>query len=234
MEEKTKFRIIGDIHGLVTRYATNRMPYAGDKGLVRTYASIVADTEQSIQLGDMGWREDMTYVKHFVDPKRHRLLGGNHDDYDNLLPHHLGDFGVYAPAGIPIDFFYIRGEYSIDKNNRSHYGPDKTWWQQEEMSYARMQECLSLYEQIKPDVVLSHGAPSVLFNRGLLTNDRKLEPSNTAKFLDYIFKAHAPSRWYFGHHHHDYRLELNGTKFECINELCWVEVDENGNFGEQQ
>lgn len=234
MESKVPFRIIGDVHGQVTRYITNRTPYAGAKALTRTYASLIADAEESVQIGDMGWREDLEYVRNTVDSVRHKVIYGNHDDYDNPLQHSLGDYGVYTPKSVPLTFFYIRGEHSIDKKYREWYGPKKTWWHQEELDYQQMNECLALYEQVKPDVLITHGCPSLLYNHGILTNAMKLEPSRTAKFLDYVITAHRPKRHYFGHHHHDWKLELDGTRFECINELCFVDCDKDGNFGEQQ
>ena len=78
------------------------------------------------------------------------VLYGNHDDYDNILPHYLGDYGIVTHGGVT--FGYFRGEYSIDKERRvscesmDRFG--KTWWEDEEMRYSQMLEAIDFFTKI--------------------------------------------------------------------------------------
>lgn len=71
-----KITLIGDVHGKYDRYL-----------------DICADSEFTIQLGDLGYNN--TEVLQALDPGHHQFITGNHDnhsaDYD--LPHCIGRFG---------------------------------------------------------------------------------------------------------------------------------------------
>src|SRR4051812_34473689 len=93
-------RIIGDVHGQVdldNLFTRNARPYF----------EIIAEARYSIQVGDMGAGETYDLLAANVDAGRHRFLPGNHEDYDRLPPHSLGDFGAVAWGGV--DFFFVRG-----------------------------------------------------------------------------------------------------------------------------
>lgn len=210
-------RIIGDIHGHTYK---NKGRSIDAKCYDRCYLSLIDGVDYSIQLGDLGWREDVECMKQ-VDSKRHRLIMGNHCDYDNILPHSLGDYGVSYHGGLK--FFFIRGELSVDKKWRKDNGPSKTWWNQEELDWEELTKMVELYEQEKPDIVLSHGCPSVIFDKGVITNNWKLEPSRTAKALSAAWLTHHPRLHLFGHHHNNITIDHEGTRFMCLQELRYVD-----------
>ena len=75
-------RLIGDVHGHFSEYK-----------------SLTIDAEKSIQLGDFGFAQHWSLLEYSeIDPEFHKILGGNHDDYDWIQeykpPHYLGDYGI--------------------------------------------------------------------------------------------------------------------------------------------
>lgn len=223
-------RIIGDVHGLVNRFP--RRAYlskeASDEN--RTYMKVIADAEYTIQLGDMGWREDLEIMKN-VNPDNHKIIYGNHDDYDNLLPHYLGDYGIAKHAGIT--FGFVRGELSVDKHFREHFGPRKSWWDQEELTHQQSNDMLDFFSSQEPvDFMFSHGCPHTIYDEGVLTNPGKYDPSFTAKMLSALNSFWKPKYWMFGHHHNNWRYNDGYTQFICLNELCYVDIDDNGNVSQ--
>jgi hypothetical protein len=102
---KNIIRLLGDVHYKVP-----------------SYMNLIKDAEYSIQLGDWGFNYSQLNK---VDDTHHKILAGNHDNYDNMdrFPHFLGDFGVYSVGGY--DFFFIRGAFSVDKKYRI---PKISWW----------------------------------------------------------------------------------------------------------
>ena len=128
------------------------LTFIGDvHGKYKEYLNKITEKEYSIQLGDFGF--DYSCLKH-VDTTKHKILLGNHDNYDNIPKHSLGDFGVYELLGLKI--FYIRGAYSIDKKYRI---VGRSWWENEELNYTQCNDCIQLYKNTKPDMVISHDAP---------------------------------------------------------------------------
>lgn len=211
----TKLRLIGDVHGHYDQYVT-----------------LAKAADRTIQLGDLGF--DYDCLKE-LDPERHKVLAGNHDNYDNWgtsgfihmrTGHWLGDFGVYeVPDFGPI--FFVRGGYSIDWQYRVE---GRTWWKDEELAYEKMQEALQLYIDTKPEFVISHECPGSIVDPIFgqkIWDGVLLKPSMTAKLLDQMWSNHSPKWWLFGHHHREEFVELNSTKFRCIPELGFVDFDEN-------
>lgn len=210
---KPILRLIGDVHGKYTKYI-----------------DLALEAENSIQLGDLGF--DYGLVRSELDSKNHRVLGGNHDNYEEDVQgnfiwqpaHFLGDFGVHSVAGY--DFFYLRGGNSIDKDYRDE-GLD--WWPKEEISYSDGLRALVFYEVLKPDYVITHECPiSVIdfVSGGKLFDGLPIRPSMTANLLEQMWEIHKPKFWYFGHHHKDWQSDLSGTKFQCLNELSYVDLME--------
>lgn len=189
--------LIGDVHGKHLNYS--QIIHRLNDGC-------------SLQLGDFGFNYD---VLNSIDPNQHKILGGNHDNYDLLpnVPHNLGDFGNSTLGGI--DFFYIRGEKSVDMHLRTI---GVSWWANEELSYQQANDMIVLYEQTKPKFVFSHGCPEEVIPL-VVTNSIKLNPSNTARMLQALFDIHKPYLWVFGHHHNSRSVPVKGTRFICLDEL---------------
>ena len=218
-----KVRICADVHGLVTRSRQDGFTLAKEaKG--RTYLQIIHGSEYNIQLGDMGWGEDNEIFHNGTVPlDKFKFCGGNHDDYDNPLPHSLGDYGVSELNGV--EFGFVRGEYSVDKAYRVHQGTHKSWWEQEELTASQSTACYEYFEGLstQPSLVLSHGCPHFLLPQ-VVTNKWKLEPSWTSRLLSAVYGVVRPRLWICGHHHRNLVLQHEETMFVVLNELCYVDL----------
>src|SRR5437868_2677997 len=203
----TSLRIVGDVHGqiepddLYTRGA-------------RPYLDLIAAAPYSVQIGDMGDGDSYRQLSAQVDAGRHRFFPGNHDHYDRLPAHCLGDFGAVCWGGV--DFFFVRGARSSDRDTLVRLGQElgKTlWFEQEELSDAEMEAAEREYLRARPKIVLSHDAPSDVahdawaFARQFAAPDpaARFRPSRTNAFLTRLLDQHAPRLWVFGHHHRDWR-----------------------------
>lgn len=184
------------------------MYFIGDvHGHYKRYREIVHQHSPTIQVGDFGFDYS---ILNGVDPSQHRVLGGNHDNYDDIhkFPHYLGDYGLWK------DIFFIRGANSIDQHCRTE-GVD--WWRKEELTYLELQDALERYQQVKTKIkiVVSHECPTSVID--FLT--RGYIPSRTDQFLQCLFEIHQPELWVFGHYHIRAENILNGTRFVCLEEL---------------
>ncbi len=227
-------RIIGDTHGKNNRLG--KRYYHGAAGAEgRTYMSILNNADykgvkHTLQIGDIGWREDLAIMAG-LSPDYHKVLYGNHDDYDNILPHSIGDYGIMTHGGVT--FGYLRGEYSIDRFRRLEaesmrkYG--KTYWEEEELTYKKMLEALDFFKGRDINLFISHGAPHFLIHQ--LVDEVKYEPSMTSRLLTEIHDECNINNWIFGHYHRNQELFSTKTRFLCINELAFVDVTDQGIIG---
>lgn len=232
-------RIIGDVHGHITKKQACTKPRNNGK----YYLDAVRGCEFSLQVGDMGF--DYSPIKNArLDYCKHQFIGGNHDNYDVIekCQNYLGDFGMTDLGAIEI--FYCRGAYSIDKEYRlQNYAVSrqKSWWSQEELSYARSLEAIQAYkdarnfEGTKPNIVVTHDAPDEITK--LIGNPEVLrlfghEPdgftTSSQMLLQAMFDEHKPDLWVFGHYHKNWNRKVKGTQFVCVDELDWLTLDEKG------
>jgi hypothetical protein len=209
-------RFIGDIHG---RY--------------QNYLELISNCSHSVQLGDFGF--DYNVLEN-VDPERHKICAGNHENYHAIksIPHYLGDFG--SAVVNDVSFFFVRGAMSLDKNYRIRYEFDtqiKTWYEEEELTQREGLQCLDLYEETKPDFVISHDCPIVVKSRiqklGILPLFGLPEGFNcsTQHLLQQMWEIHQPKLWCFGHWHMNADLQIENTRFICVYKRDYVEVNEN-------
>jgi hypothetical protein len=196
----SKLRIVGDVHCQYYRYL-----------------EIIKDTDYSLQLGDFGFNYD---VLQHVDSSKHKILLGNHDNYQTAdqFPHFLGNFGISNIGNFV--FFYIRGGHSIDKRWRTE-GVD--WFREEELNHLQAKELISLYLQVKPEIVCSHDCPLSIAEQ-LYTFNIQKQNNYTESLLQYLFHYHQPKIWYFGHHHINKEIVYKNTLFRCINTLSWIDI----------
>jgi hypothetical protein len=190
--------LIGDVHGKYDRYhkiirQTDRHPH-------------------TLQIGDFGFKYD---TLNNVDPEKHKILGGNHDNYDTLpsVPHYLGDYGYSSLNGV--NFFFYRGAYSIDRQYRT-IGID--WWEKEQVEIESFMKARELYREVKPDLVISHDCPESI-SPYLLDPWSKIYQNTTGWALQELFNIHQPKIWRFGHYHKKWSMDVNGTNFRCLDEL---------------
>lgn len=202
-----KLRIIGDVHGKIDQYL-----------------KIASEAEYSIQLGDMGF--DYSKIENSgLSAYKHNFFAGNHDNYDTIndCRHSVGDYGriVYPSSGSGIldtEVFFIRGADSIDKQYR-RLGID--WWDNEELSYQECLDCIEAYTKYKPDIVLSHDCPQFIAEKTW----KIYEKSKTRQLLEILYHIHQPKQWYFGHHHKALDYITNTTKFVCLPELSYIDIE---------
>ena len=194
--------IIGDVHGKLNSY----------------YKIILQEKpEHSIQLGDFGFKKHHDWFLGTMDISRHKIVFGNHDYYPYLdKPYSLGDYStIVLPDGRKL--MTIRGAWSIDQNQRIQ-GVD--WFREEEMSIVEWNGCINVYEQFKPDIVVSHDAPFSI-NKSFYGI---YEPNRTSMGLDTCFEIHQPAKWIFGHHHKPKTERVNKCKFTCLGELQFIKI----------
>lgn len=193
-------RIIGDVHGKHTEYL-----------------KVIRDVQYSVQVGDFGFNYNCL---HSVDSNCHKIIGGNHDNYDVIgsCPNNLGDFGETTLDNI--NFFFVRGELSVDKQWRTE---GVSWWRAEELTQDQMNAATKVYQDSKPSLMITHGCPEEALPF-FLTNPSKAKPSNTTRFLQVLFEIHRPDMWIFGHHHKNETLQVGNCKFICLNELNFLDI----------
>lgn len=206
-----KIRLCGDVHGKYDKYY-----------------NLIKDQQASIQLGDLGFSYK---ILDHLDSTRHIVIPGNHDNYDivHKYDHILDSFGEYEHCGL--EFFFVRGGFSIDWQFRLHeerqHGPRfKSWWQQEELSIAKLENAINLYEMVKPKVVLTHECPRSIVKNitdGRILKDYGYDPekftTRTSEALDAMLRVHEPDLWVFGHYHRSLDKTIGKTRFKCLAEL---------------
>jgi len=174
---------------------------------IAAYFSIVKDYDRTIQVGDFGFAPAHNWHLNTLDPTKHKVNFGNHDDPAFLKsPHSCGDFSFFG------DIMTIRGAYSIDKAWRIE---GFSWWTEEEMNYEEMQKCIDVYLEAKPRVIVSHDCPET--TRKIMFNIQNKTKTSTG--LEHMFSMHQPKLWIFGHHHVSRDVVINKTRFICLNEL---------------
>lgn len=211
---KSGVMFIGDVHGNYDHYAR----------------IVQQSTVPTVQLGDFGFRYDIlgALQREGADPARHRVLGGNHDNYDILFdrPQALAHHGTLELGGL--EAFYVRGELSVDKQYRVE---GRSWWRAEELDAVQSREAILSYERHVRDggidLVFSHGCPGGVVE-DFITNPSKRVLSHTAKLLQSMWEIARPKLWLFGHHHHDKEHRFGGTRFVCLNELSRAIVRRHG------
>jgi len=197
------FTAIGDAHGYYDRYV-----------------KIARKRDCTLQIGDLGFKYGCLEN---LDPERHKIVAGNHDNYDILpgLPHYLGDWGNTSLGGT--EFFFLRGAYSIDRDSRT-IGLD--WWSQEEIPIEAFMEAREVYRERKPRIVITHTCPESLAPAFLNPRySHRVHVTKTGWMLDELFNIHQPELWVFGHFHMSKTITEGRTRFTCLNELETMDVE---------
>lgn len=204
----TKIRLLGDVHGKV-----------------HDYISFCKKAEQegydTIQLGDLGFRETYNAIEKTLDVTKHRCILGNHDYYPHRPLNDMGDFGYFDYNGQSV--FFVRGAFSIDKKYRV---AGKSWFYEEELNLEERKSAVALYKTRKADIILSHescqvlaqkiGNPQVLLNFGF---DPETFSTKTNQMLQEMFDYHEPQQWFHGHYHKTYQQQIGNCNFRCLAEL---------------
>lgn len=209
-----KTRYVGDVHGLKNE-------------LVLVLHNVPEDVTSVVQVGDMGvgfgqgdyWHESLEDMLNSVNG---RFIRGNHDN-----PSECKQMGTWIKDGlIENDIMYIGGAWSIDYQWRTR-GYDL--WDDEEVSYDRFTQLVSIYETVKPRVMVTHDCPLSVSNELFIESGKSFSgkqfKTRTGAALDSMFSIHQPELWIFGHWHCDTDKVINGTRFICLNEMSYIDVD---------
>lgn len=211
--------VLGDVHG---KY--------------RKYLEIIDKYKESVCLGDFGF--DYKILNNIS--KKHRIIAGNHDNHDekDKYPHFLGKFGKNKTGDV--SFFFVSGAFSIDWKQRLKYEQwptcgEKSWWADEELTQQELEKAVNEYDKCKPKIVLTHEAPrsvaKLIGNPCFLRNfgyDPNKFTTRTSEALEVMFKIWQPKLWIFGHFHRSWTKVINNTKFRCLNELEFIDIDKDG------
>jgi predicted phosphodiesterase len=208
-----KIRIIGDVHGKF---------YA--------YKEKIKDVEYSIQLGDFGFaKEWYLLVTNKIDPERHKIIPGNHDDYKGLREQYLFDKKYGEIDFYGFKFFFVQGAWSIDWSYRV---AGISWWEEEQLPYPILMDAIAEYEQVKPDIMITHECPKIgienIFNKPFKSDGTG---NRTAVALSQMFEIHKPKIWIYGHWHQTRIDNLLGTEFVCLNELDHIDYEIEDGIG---
>lgn len=209
----TTLRVIGDVHGKF-----------------KPYRNIIRDVPFSIQVGDMGvgfmgfrggeLRSLTNPPYDAMSEGRHLFIRGNHDNPEVCRKH-----AYWIPDGTVVDGIYcLGGAVSIDRAWRTE-GLD--WWADEECSYVELERMVDDYAAIKPEVVITHECPDSIAGE-ILASFRKgriEDGSRTRQALDRMFAIHQPRHWLFGHWHESLSFVLGRTRFQCLNELEYADIE---------
>lgn len=218
-----KLRIVGDIHGKFNEYSFYNL------GVGRTrHMGDPVPPENSVQVGDFGigfyspyWHES---VRDWMNKyPGHRFIRGNHDDpaMCKTMP------GYIADGTIENDVMYVGGAWSIDREWRTE---GKDWWPDEELSIDELNKIFDLYVKHRPRVMITHDCPThvsyeMFISKGDgLVNTPHIQ-TRTAQAFQAMFEEYQPEEWYFGHWHYTRQMKLYGTKFQCLGELDYVDIE---------
>lgn len=214
-------RIIGDIHGKIYDYQIHCL-----KQGVRHSNDICP--QRSIQVGDFGigfnseyWHDSVAEWQR-ANPN-HRFIRGNHDNPEQCkkMPGYIED--GYCEN----DVMFVGGAWSIDFAYRT---PMIDWWPGEEVSHQRFEEIIEQYIQLKPRIMITHDCPTsvakeMFISKGLSLGGNTQIKTRTGEALQAMWEMHKPEMWFFGHWHQTCDLTLFGTKFQCLGELDFIDVD---------
>lgn len=190
-------RFIGDVHGKMDEYVS------------------ILPEHESIQVGDFGIGFEENPIGR-IDPLKDRFIRGNHD-YPlgcTLQPNWIAD-GTYDGQ-----IFFVGGAESTDRVYRTE---GKSWWPDEQLSTSDLYKVIDSYVSVKPQIVVSHDAPDPICQ---YTLGRSMwELSRTQNALGSMWALHKPKLWIYGHYHKDFDGVYEGTRFICLPELEYIDID---------
>jgi hypothetical protein len=143
----------------------------------------------------------------------------------------------------------MRGAFSIDHKTRiekptpvfdeagylegfllKDFWPDK-----EQLSIKECFDCLDIYKQVKPDILLSHECPFFFLNEVTNPNVTKyfgysdnLIKTKTNVTLNAMYDYHRPKYHLFGHYHKNLIKHVDGTTLMCLGIMEYVDFFTQG------
>ena len=214
-------RIIGDIHGKTYDYQIHCLKH-GIRHANEEYPL------KSIQVGDFGigfnnqyWHDELN--KWMKANPSHRFIRGNHDDPAKCKTMH----NYIEDGKIEDGLMFIGGAWSIDYGWRTA-GID--WWADEELDIVTFNNLIHAYSVHKPRVMITHDCPTsiaweLFISRGDSLAGAKQIKTRTGEALQAMWEIHQPEMWFFGHWHNTRDITLHGTRFQCLGELDYIDVE---------
>jgi Icc-related predicted phosphoesterase len=209
-----KTRFFGDVHGKVREFSS-------------ILENLPSDVTSVVQVGDMGVGFDQSAYWHekldeLLMNANARFLRGNHDN-----PTTCTSMKSWIRDGlVENDIMYCGGAWSIDRSFRIE-GID--WWKDEELSYEELNRVLNIYDIVRPRIMVTHDCPLSVSKKLFIDSSRSFSNqqfhTRTGAALDAMFDMHQPKLFVFGHWHYDADEVINGTRFICLNELSYIDVD---------
>lgn len=201
-----KIRFIGDIHGKLI-----------------DYLQIIENCDKSVQVGDFGLGFGTKGAADFIDSMidqmdgDHKFIRGNHDNPAECKKskHWISD------GDIRNGIMHIGGAWSIDQEWRTA-GVD--WWHDEELSYTELDTLIGIYDFLRPKIMVTHtfpiSAPRDHFGKRIFG-----EGCRTEHALQRMLEIHRPDVWIGGHWHLSFDGVVEGTRFICLNELEYIDLE---------
>lgn len=197
--------IIGDVHAKFDKYFE------------------ILDSQNfdiSFQVGDFGIGfgndPDPDHMK--IDESY--FIRGNHDNprlCEQYQDRFIRDGQVKQFGNTKIMF--IGGAWSIDHASRT---PHIDWWPDEEISYSDAMRITEIYENVKPDILITHDCPSLVYAEFFNYKGN----SFTCRYFDFLMNNdHKPKKWFFGHHHISKKENIMGIEFQCLKELEFTVIE---------
>ena len=215
-------RFLGDVHGKFRRYSTilDNSPYptiqVGDMG-------IGFRRTQGVRAGD--FESGPPYDKMVAGG--HRFIRGNHDNPAVCARH-----TQYIPDGTREgNMMFVGGALSIDRAYRIE---GWSWWADEELSGKELAAIKYDYARPCPEIMVTHDCPESIAAMivqtipGVGNGQTKLDPrfaSRTRQAFEQMLAAYKPKLWIFGHWHVPFDYIHEGTRFICLPELVWADVN---------
>lgn len=199
-----KTRLVGDVHGNASMYR-----------------SIISEVDKSIQVGDFG----VGFGHHPVLDTNHCFIRGNHDNpaLSKTYPNYIED-GHHEELTTGGNIMFVGGAWSIDYAYRQE---NVSWWRDEEINEVKFGEIYDEYQKIKPRIMITHDCPhcvaSELFQGVAL--HKPIHASHTSRWFDVFLTAHKPELWMFGHWHTFADKMINGTRFICLPEFGYADIN---------
>lgn len=211
-------KFIGDIHGKFPKYT--RILRESDVDTIQV-GDFAFGFGSPLFDGDTieGMIQDSSY--HGLS---HRMIRGNHDKLEECrkCKNYIPDGTVEMIGNSTVMF--VGGAFSIDRDFRTE-GVD--YWSDEELSQSELFKMIDIYEERKPDVMVTHECPAEIFEWLLHVNGRRMydKPSKTSQALSSMLGIHLPYLWVFGHHHTSFdEIYKDKTRFICLNELETIDL----------
>lgn len=174
---------IGDIHSNFDEY----------KKLLASIRKYDSDAI-TIQVGDL----DLDSPKQ-IDflGERDFFIQGNHDTLAacEKHPQFMGRFG------------YKHGVFFLGGAASSKFG-----YENEELSLKELNEAIDLYDEMRPEIVVTHDCPQIIREELFFKKDT----SRTSDALQEMWDIQSPNVWAFGHHHWSTNEIIDGTQFICV------------------